>query len=253
MRNFIIISLSVLTVLALLIGAAVAVVAALVPTQAVMAQTEPTPTSTNAPQRTLRINGSGVVSLTPDLATISIGVHSENESAENAVEQNSTNAQSVISALRAAGVAERDIRTVNFSVYPRQTYGQNGEELGIIYVVDNTVQVTVRDLDSLGSLLDSAISAGSNSISGISFDVSNREAAYEQALQAAMQDARSKAGVLAEAAGVTLGAVQTIETYTSTPIYSPVARLDLAEAAAVPIAPGQIDVTVDVTVVFEIQ
>jgi uncharacterized protein len=207
-------------------------------------------------QRTISVNGSGVVSLTPDIATISIGVRTENADASEAVSSNNSQAAQVMAALESFGIAEEDIQTSNFSIYPRQDYNREGELIGTTYVVDNTVIVKVRDLDQVGAVLDASVRAGANSIGGISFTVEDSSEAYNQALEAAFASARSRAQALASAAGVQLGDVQTISSYVSGgPI--PVVRdahvqIELM-AADVPISPGQTDITVEVSVVFAIR
>ncbi len=212
-----------------------------------------------APQgsvRTIAVSGTGKVTLTPDIAYISIGVHSENKDARRAVSENSAQSGDLITALKKAGVDAKDIRTTNFSIYPQQQYGPNGERTGILYAVDNTVYVTVRDLDTIGALLNAAVEAGANNIGGIRFDVADRTAAYQDALKAAMNDARAQAEVLADAAGVSVGAVQQINAAVGYAPPSPVTRgaaPEMALAADVPIAAGQMEVTVTVQVVYSIK
>jgi uncharacterized protein YggE len=197
--------------------------------------------------------------LTPDIAYIYVGVHSEDKDATQAVSANSEGTQKVIDALVAAGIAEKDIQTTNFSVYPRQDFGPSGETLDTItFVVDNSVYVTVRDIDKLGDVLNEAMSAGANSISGISFDVEDKSAALSDAREQAIADAQSQAEELADAAGVTLGEIHAINAYSS---YPPQPFYGLGEAggsameaaASVPISPGQLTITMDVNVVYEIE
>jgi uncharacterized protein YggE len=220
--------------------------------------TEPTPLpdgTTNAPMRTISVNGTGNISLNPDIATISIGVHTENKDAQQAVSDNNAQAQQVTSALTAAGIAAKDIQTSNFSITPRQEYDNNGTVTGVTYVVDNNVQVTVRNLANLGSVLDSVVQAGANNINGIQFSVEDPTDAYNAALQAAVNDAHSRAEALAQAAGVELGAVQTITSTISggpTPVFRELAAAPSA-VAEVPISPGQTQITVDVGVVYAIR
>jgi len=107
----------------------------------------PTTINQAAPEsvRTLNVNGIGQVDLTPDIAYIYIGVHDEAATASEAVDANKTHTNSVIAALTKAGVAEKDIRTSNFSIWPSQQYGPDGTISGTVYMVDNTVNVTVRE------------------------------------------------------------------------------------------------------------
>ena len=207
--------------------------------------------------RTVTVTGSGKVYLTPDIAYITIGVHTEGENAAEAVASNNAQAQEVIDALLAQGIAERDIQTTNFSIYPQQEYDTEGKPTGKIkYIVDNSVFVTVRDITNVGDVLDAAVQAGANTISGIQFDVEDKTAALSEARKAAVNDAGVKAEELASAAGVTLGEVQTISEYTSggpQPMYDMRAAAPMAEAASVPIQTGQMLLTVEVNMVYEIR
>ena len=205
-------------------------------------------------QRTITVTGSGSVTLTPDIAYINIGVHSQDPTASVAISQNSTRAQAVIDALKAAGIADKDLKTTNFSVYPQQQYDSGGKMTGIIYMVDNTVYVTVRDLTRLGVLLDASVIAGANNISNISFDVADKTSALSQARLTAVTNARKQADELTGAAGVTLGAVQTISYYDITPpVTIQYARAASADSASsVPVQSGSMEITTTVTIVYEI-
>jgi uncharacterized protein YggE len=217
--------------------------------------TPPTPQPVN---RTLSVNGSGKVFLTPDIAYITIGVHTEGATATEAVSDNNEQTQAVISALQSAGIAEKDMQTNNFSIYPQQQYDDQGKPTGEVrYSVDNSVMVTVRNIDTIGDVLDTVVTAGANAINGIQFDVENKTAALTEARKAAVADARTKAQELAEAAGVELGDVQSISEYTSggpQPMYDMRAAAPAAEmASSVPVQPGQMLVTLEVSVSFSIR
>ena len=205
--------------------------------------------------RTISVAGTGKVTMTPDIAYINLGVHTEAATAAAAVEANNASTAKLMEALKAAGVADEDIRTTNFSVYPSAKYDpQTGEQTGTTYVVDNTVYVTVRNLDSLGDMLDAAVKAGSNSINSIQFDVEDKSEFLSQARTAAVENAQSQAQELAAAAGVTLGDVQTISYYDNIPV--PLTREQPYAAAAdstVPISPGTMDLTVTVNMAYFIK
>ena len=204
------------------------------------------------PQRLITVTGTGKVTLTPDIAYISIGVHTQNANAKDAVNENNTQAQAVVAAIKGFGVADKDIQTTNFSIYPQQQYDNNGKLTGILYVVDNTVYVTVRDLTKLGDLLDSTISSGANNINSIQFDVADKTGALSQARLAAVADARKQADELTKATSVTLGEVQTISYYDSTaPITVQYAKADTLNAAAsVPVQAGSMQISTTVTIVY---
>lgn len=210
------------------------------------------------PQRTLSVDGTGTAYLTPDIASVYLGVHTEKLTAAEAVEENNAQTQTVIQALTDFGVDAKDIRTTNFSIWPMDKYdpvsGQpSGEKT---YAVDNTVYVTVRDLETLGDLLDTVIQAGANTVQSIQFDVADKDTALGTARTDAVKDASTKAQELAAAAGVELGELQSMN-YGSVPSY-PVfdgrgGGGAAAEAAAVPIQPGQLTFTVTVNVTYAIK
>lgn len=206
--------------------------------------------------RTISVNGNGIISLAPDIAYINIGTHTEGENAEETVTSNNQQTQKLFATLTQAGIAEKDISTSNFSIFPQQNYDAEGKITGITYVVDNTVSVTVRDLANLGAVLDAAVQAGANSINGIRFDVEDREAAQQQAMTAAVENARERAEVLAGAADVEVGQVLSIQSYLGggTPIpYEKSFVMADAAAMEVPISPGEMQISVDVSIVYEIQ
>lgn len=205
-------------------------------------------------QRTVTVSGTGMVTLTPDIAYVAIGVHSQDASATTAMEDNNAKAAAVIAAIKDAGVEEKDIQTTNFSIYPQQQYDDNGRITGVIYMVNNTVYVTVRELDQLGDMLDATVNAGANNIGSISFDVADKSEALSQARQAAVAEANKQAEELSSAAGVSLGEVQTISYYDSTPspAYYDTRALEMA-AGGVSIEAGSMQITTTVTIVYTIE
>ena len=212
----------------------------------------------NAPQRTMNVTGIGTVSLTPDIAYIYLGVHTEKPSASEAVAENNAQTQKVIDALKKLKVDAKDIRTTNFSIWPSQNYAPDGTPLDMKYMVDNTVYVTVRDLKKLGDLLDSVIAAGANTVNSIAFDVADKTSAAKQARDAAVQNAKEQAQELAAAAGVKLGEITIISFYDSsaTPVFGGYGKGGGGgsdAALAVPIQPGELTLTVSVSMTYEIK
>jgi uncharacterized protein YggE len=208
-------------------------------------------------QRTITVNGVGSVKLTPDIAHISIGVQTQNEDAGAAVAENNTAAQEIMDALADFGVAEADIQTSDFSIWPQQEYDPDGNITGTTYLVQNTVNVTVRELDQMGDLLDSVVSSGANSVYGISFDVADRTAAEAEALEAAVANADAQAATLAGAANVERGEVISMSSYSASPPVFPFDRFGMGggaaqEASAAPITPGQLEIQSSVVIVYQI-
>jgi uncharacterized protein len=205
--------------------------------------------------RTITVTGTGKVTLTPDIAYISIGVQTQDASASIASSQNTARAQAIITAIKGFNVADKDIQTTNFSIYPQQHYDDQGNITSITYVVNNTVYITVRDLTTLGNLLDAVVTAGANTINSIQFDVEDKTEALTQARQAAVADARKQADELTSASGATLSDVQTISYYdTSNPVSVQYARADMVAApASVPVQSGSMQITTTVTIVYFIK
>jgi uncharacterized protein len=219
----------------------------------------PTTINQAAPEnlRTLNVNGVGTVYLTPDIAYINIGVNTQGPSASEAVETNKAQSNAVIEAIRDFGVDAKDIRTTNFSIWSNQQYDELGQIRGTSYVVDNTVNVTVRDLDKLGDLLDSAIVAGANSIYSIQFDVADKTEATKEARAKAVEDAKLQAQELADVAGLSLLDIQTINFFESSPYPYFEGKGGgggaAAESAVVPIQPGQLVIAVTVNLTYTVK
>jgi hypothetical protein len=207
--------------------------------------------------RTLSVNGQGQVTLVPDIAYINIGVRTEAKDVSTALSGNTELAEAISAELKSLGVEEKDIQTTAFNVYPMQQYDERGQISGTTYVVENTVNITVRDLAKLGKLLDATVKAGANNIYGISFDVEDKSAAIEQARELAIQDAREKAEAIATASGVKLGELQSVSVYNSsgvTPYYDAKVGLGGAESiGAVPVAAGSLIFTADAGMTYEIK
>jgi len=207
--------------------------------------------------RTLNVNGIGQVYLTPDIAYINIGVNTQGPSASDSVTTNKEQSNAVIEAIKDAGVNAKDIHTTNFSIWSNPQYDDLGQISGTTYVVDNTVNVTMRDLDKLGDLLDAAISAGANSIYSIQFDVADKTAATKEARASAVADAKVQAQELADAAGVSLDVIQTINFFDNSPYPYYEGKGggggDGIASAAVPIQPGQLTIAVTVSLTYLIK
>lgn len=207
--------------------------------------------------RPLVVTGMGEASAAPDLATINLGVISDGATAAEALAKNNEAMNALFAMMAEAGIAKEDIQTSSFSVNP-QYVSENPEGGGpwriASYQVQNQVTVKVRDLGNLGTVLDKAVSAGSNSINGISFSIDDDDAVMAKARAAAVADARKQAEELATAAGVRLGEVLSITTGATAlppPVYMD-ATVFKAESA-VPTAPGVSWASVSVTVTFAME
>lgn len=204
---------------------------------------------------TIGANGIGEVYIVPDIAYINIGVRVDADDVSDALAKNNALANKISAALQAQGVEKADIQTSSFNVYPMSDYGMDGQVTRQYYVVENTVLVTARDLDKLGTLLDTAVRSGANSIYGINFDVSNRSAAQAEARNLAIANAQAEAKAIAEAAGVQLGALQSVSVNTggvASPYYDGRGG-GMAMDSSVPVAAGQLKISVNANVVYGIK
>jgi uncharacterized protein YggE len=216
-----------------------------------------TPAVTPTPPATMSVSGHGSVSMVPDTASVVLGVTTNETTLSEAQAEATAAMEAIIAAVKAAGVEDRDIQTTNFSVNIIYDYDDSGYPTRIIgYEVSNQVAVKVRDLDSLGALLDAVVAAGANTIYGISFFVDDPSAANSQARQLAVEDALAKANELAAAAGLEVARVTYItESYSAppAPYYAGAADAAAESAARVPIQAGSTEVAVDVQMSFELR
>jgi uncharacterized protein YggE len=204
--------------------------------------------------RTIAMGGHGEVKAAPDQAQVNAGVTTNATTAAQALAANTMRMTGVFIALKKAGIAEKNIQTVNFSVSPQYTNGNNNEAQRLTgYQVSNTVSVRLDDVSKLGTTLDALVSAGANQMNGISFSIRDTAAMLQKAREAAIADAKNRAETYARAAGVTLGPIQSIgEGGGSAPVPMFKAMRMMADAP-VPVAAGEESVTADVSVVWEIR
>lgn len=206
---------------------------------------------------TITLQGRGEVTAAPDMAVITTRVVSVGKTAAETLDQNSAAMNKVISDIKGSGVADKDIQTSGFSIYPRYDNRDNrdGRPPVIIgYEVSNGVTVQVRDLSKLGAILETVVSSGVNSVDGIRFAVSETDDLLDEARKGAVLDARKKAELYTAAAGVKLGRILSIsEAGVSVPRPQAM-RFEAAMAAApVPIQAGEAELNASVTITWELE
>ena len=208
------------------------------------------------PLRTITATGTGEVYLVPDLAYVYVGVRSDADDVTTALNTNNVQAGKISDAMKAQGVDVKDIQTTNFNVYPMSDYGPDGTITRKYFVVENTVNITVRDLSKLGTLLDAVVRAGANTINGISFDVSNKDQANAEARDKAIAQARSEAESIASASGVQLGNLQNVSVSLNggtIPMYVGAGGGVKAADSSVPVSAGQLLITANANLTYEIK
>ena len=207
-------------------------------------------------QEGIWVSGEGTVTVTPDVATLSLGVEVQAESVAVAQSQAAEAMDRVMGALADNGVAEKDIQTQYYSVYPVTRWDEDSQkEIIVGYRVTNTVSAKIREIDKTGTIIDAVASAGGDftRINGIYFSVDDPSAYYEEARGEAMADAGAKAEQLAELAGGRLGKATYISESSSTPPSVYRQSMSGAESAApTPISPGEMEITLTVQVVYSI-
>ncbi|WP_042337490.1 SIMPL domain-containing protein [Bacillus andreraoultii] len=153
-------------------------------------------------QKMITVTGEGKIAVEPNLAIITMGIVTENKSLQAAQSENSERSAKVIQTLFAQQINRNDIQTVEYRIDRLYDFVE-GKQVFRAYEVRHLIEVRVRDISQIGSIVDSAVTAGVNTINNIRFDYENKSASYDQALRLALKDAQRKANVIASEAGGT--------------------------------------------------
>jgi uncharacterized protein len=197
----------------------------------------------------ITVTGEATVAAAPDAAQIRIGVSSQGKNARAASDANVKDMTVVLAAIKESGVADRDIQTTSLSLQPQYDPNKTGGARLIGFQANNQVTIKVRDIGQLPNILDRAISAGANEMSGIEFVVSEQSKLLDKARAEAIADARRKAELYANAAGMKVGRVITISEEGTVP---PPRTFQAVRAGAAAIAPGEQTLRAVVTVSYEL-
>lgn len=204
---------------------------------------------------TLNLGAYGETRLAPDMATINLGVTTEAQTAQAAMQANAARMSQVLAALKRGGIAAKDIQTSQLSVEPQYAYEQNQPPRLTGYRASNQVTVSVRDLARLGAAVDATVSAGANQVGGISFGLADPTAAEDAARQEAVKALAAKADLYAKATGyrvlrlVSLSEGSAFTPPQPIPMAAMTARFKEADTQ---VSPGEIKVRVDVSGVYEL-
>jgi uncharacterized protein len=204
---------------------------------------------------TLTVSGQGTIMAAPDEANFSTGVVSQAPTAAQALAANSRAMNAVFATLRRLGIADKDIQTSDFSLSPEYQTCKPGvacPQRIVGYQVSNNVDVTVEDMSKTGAVLDALVTSGSNQIGGIGFSIHDPKPLLAKARAEAVQDAIDRATTYARAAGVTLGAIQSIGESGAEPP-RPVYAMKAMMAAPPPVAGGQESVSATVTITWALK
>lgn len=214
---------------------------------------------TSAPQASadgtlLSISAEAEARRVPDMATLSTGVVTQAADSNAAMRANAEQMERVVAAIRKAGIAERDVQTSGVNLHPQ--YQHNNDRAPTItgYQASNTVNITVRDIGKLGQVMDALVAAGANQINGPSFDVEDKESAYDEARRAAVEKAQARAGMYAKTLGLRVRRIVSIsEGGDGFPRPMPMMAMARAgKMADTPIAAGESSLSVNLDIVFEL-
>jgi uncharacterized protein len=202
---------------------------------------------------TIVVSGTGRVAVQPDTADLRLGVSISRPTVETARSDAAATMEAILAAIQKAGVARRDVRTAILSVQPRYDYRDGKAPVLTGYELANSVEVTVRDLATLGGVIDGTLAAGATSMDGLSFRLADTAPAERDARVQAMAAARARADVLAEAADLSIeGVAVIVEGGPSRPPmpFPKAERMMMAADAATPVEAGSLEIAVTVTVTY---
>jgi uncharacterized protein YggE len=222
-------------------------------TTASHAQTAAVPAS--ASQGTLlSVSARAEASRTPDVATLSSGVVTQAADANAALRANAAQMDKVMAAIRAAGIAAKDVQTSGINVNPQYRYAENQPPVITGYQASNTVNLKVRDIGKLGEVLDALVSSGANQVNGPSFEIDEPEVVYDEARRAALEKARARASMYAESLGLRVQRIVSISEgggfQPPQPMMMKAMAMDRMESS--PVSPGQTTLSASLDVVFEL-
>ena len=203
----------------------------------------------------LSVSASADVKRAPDVATVSAGVVTQAADANAAMRANAEQMQKVMAAIRAAGIADKDIQTSGINLNPNYKYAENQPPTITGYQASNNVNLKVRDLGKLGKVLDALVASGANQVNGPSFEIDQPEAVQDEARRAALGKAQARAQMYAKSLGLQVRRIVSISEGGgfSPPMPMPMVRMAaMDKSAGTEVSPGENTVSASIDVVFEL-
>lgn len=203
----------------------------------------------------LSVSAQAEASRAPDVATLSTGVVTQAADANAALRANAEQMQKVMAAVRAAGIAERDVQTSGINVNPQYRYAENQPPVITGYQASNTVSLKVRDIARLGDVLGALVASGANQVNGPSFEIDEPEAVYDEARRAALEKARTRADMYAKSLGLKVRRIVSISEgggFQPQPMMMMRAAKAMDASESSPVSPGQSTLSASLDVVFEL-
>jgi uncharacterized protein len=205
-------------------------------------------------RRKITVNGEGTVKASPDMATATLGVRTENLNLQDAQAENAKNANDLVTSLVGLGIPKEDIRTADYRIDPIYTY-EEGKQLFQGYRVTHLYTITIRDADQVGQVIDTAVANGANEVMNIQFTVAEPQAYYNQALSLAVIDSFHKAETIARTFGIaTQPQLLTISEESQKAVPGPymVASFEKTAGSGTPIEPGKLEIKAALTATYTI-
>jgi len=215
----------------------------------------PAPTIAPVQGTLLNVSSNAEARRVPDVATISAGVVTQAADGNTAMRQNAQQMDKVLAAIKAAGIAERDVQTSGVNLSPRYRHDDNEAPKITGYQASNTVSLKVRDIAALGKVLDALAAQGANQINGPSFEIDQPEPVYDEARLAALEKAQARARTYADALGLKVRRIVSISESSGggfRPVMMRAAAAPMAADVSTPVSPGESSVSVNLDVVFEL-
>ncbi len=201
----------------------------------------------------MTVSATGIMKVMPDVAYLTVGVTTQNKDMKKAQSSNRETMNALYEALTEAGLTEDEIRTTSYSVNPIYDYNSGARKISN-YQATNMIELTIKDIDTIGDFIDIAAESGANTGYYVNFDLLDENTHYNEALAEAVKNAKSKADTIADAGGYEI--IGTLEIAESSGYYSPqYYKYDMAaeaEDAATPISAGELEVSANVTVIYQI-
>ncbi len=204
--------------------------------------------------KSITVSAQGTVKVMPDVAYVTVGVTTQDADMQKAQANNAQAMNAMFDALKSAGLTDDDMRTTQYNAYPIYDYSSDSKKI-VSYEVTNQVELTIKDIDRVGEVIDIAVNNGANMTNSISFGLLDEQRSYNDALKLAVDAAAVKAETLAQAGGVKIvGTLKMTENTSGGQIFREYAEMPADEAAGVtPISASDLDIQAGVTVTYEIE
>lgn len=215
--------------------------------------------NTAATTNTVSFSGEGKISAKPDIAVVDLSVVTQAATSKMAQDANSVKTNKITAFLKSQKIADKDVKTTNYNIYPQYTYPRNGQPQISGYQANETIEVKIRNLDQASAIVDGAVTAGANQLNGPNFQIENPEKLKDQARALAIADAKARADTLRSQLGISLGKIVNFSENTGG---YPIMYNDKAMASglgggiAVPapsLPTGENEITVDITITYQIK